>query len=199
MRRVLSSALLSATLIACTPGAGVKDYAAAIEEGRAFKNDSFATSADSPVPADKKGTLLPLAYYPVDESFNPPATLDPSAQRTRLRIPTSTGQLRDYERVGTLRFTLKGQPMQLTAFSEVGQPVSRLFIPFADTTSGTDTYAAGRYLELDPTATGIYSVDFNTAYHPFCYYNAEYDCPFPPAENRLEVAITAGEKLPPPR
>ena len=46
--------------------------------------------------------------------------------------------------------------MQLTAFSEVGQRVSRLFVPFADTTSGEETYAAGRYMELDPTATGIY-------------------------------------------
>ena len=58
-------------------------------------------------------------------------------------------------------------------------------MPFADTTSGEETYAAGRYMELDPTATGIYVIDFNGAYHPFCYYNAEYDCPFPPAENRL--------------
>ena len=78
--------------------------------------------------------------------------------------------------------------MRLTAFSEVGQPMSRLFVPFADTTSGEETYAAGRYMELDPTVTGIYVIDFNGAYHPFCYYNAEYDCPFPPAENRLADA-----------
>ena len=71
-----------------------------------------------------------------------------------------------------------------------------IFVPFADATSGEETYAAGRYLELDPTATGIYVVDFNAAYHPFCYYNEEYDCPFPPAENRLPVPIRAGERLP---
>ena len=52
------------------------------------------------------------------------------------------------------------------------------------------------HMELDPTATGIYVIDFNGAYHPFCYYNAEYDCPFPPAENRLALAIRAGERLP---
>ena len=85
--------------------------------------------------------------------------------------------------------------MQLTAFSEVGQRVSRLFVPFADATSGEETYAAGRYIEIDPTATGIYVVDFNGAYHPFCYYNQEYDCPFPPAENRLPIPIRAGERL----
>ena len=43
-------------------------------------------------------------------------------------------------------------------------------------------------MELDPTPTGIYVVDFNIAYHPYCYYSPEYDCPFPPKENRLERA-----------
>jgi uncharacterized protein (DUF1684 family) len=70
-----------------------------------------------------------------------------------------------------------------------------LFVPFADHTSGTETYQAGRYMELDPTATGIYVVDFNVAYNPYCYYSPEYDCPFPPKENRLDVPIRAGEKI----
>ena len=139
--------------------------------------------------------LLPLAYYAIDEAFAVPAELEMSPDRSRLKIPTSTGKLRDYERIGTLRFSLQGQPMRLTAFSELGQPVSRLFVPFADITSGTETYAAGRYMELDPTATGIYVIDFNGAYHPFCYYNAEYDCPFPPSENRLKTPVRAGERL----
>lgn len=183
---------------ACTIGPKVEDYATTIAEGRAMKDDAFRNSADSPVPADRKNALLPLSYFPIDESFAVPASLEITADRTRLQIPTSTGKLRDYERIGTLRFTLRGARTQLTAFHEVGQPISRLFVPFADATSGSDTYAAGRYIELDPTATGIYVVDFNTAYHPFCYYNAEYDCPYPPAENRLSVPITAGEKLPAP-
>lgn len=156
----------------------------------------FLNSPESPVPLARKGTLLPLAYYPVDENMAVPAELELSRDRSRLQIPTSTGRLRDYERIGTLRFSFKGEPMRLTAFSEVGQPISRLFVPFADETSGAETYAAGRYLEMDPTATGIYVVDFNTAYHPFCYYNEEYDCPFPPAENRLSLPIRAGERLP---
>ena len=50
-------------------------------------------------------------------------------------------------------------------------------------------------MNLDPTRTGIYIVDFNVAYHPYCYYNAEYDCPFPPAENRLTIPVRAGERL----
>jgi uncharacterized protein len=190
-------ALLAMTALAgCAPGSGVEDYGTTIAENRASKDESFRSSPDSPVPPDKRDAMLPLAYYPVDELFAVPAELEMSQDRSRLKIPTSTGKLRDYERIGALKFSLNRQPMRLTAFAEVGQPVSRLFVPFADTTSGSETYAAGRYLELDPTATGIYVVDFNTAYHPFCYYNAEYDCPFPPAENRLAIPVRAGERLP---
>ncbi len=195
--RVLTLAIaVSAGLAACTSGPPGGDYVERISEGRALKDDTFLNSAESPVPLARKGTLLPLAYYPVDENMAVPAELELSQDRSRLQIPTSTGRLRDYERIGTLRFSLKGAPLRLTAFSEVGQPISRLFVPFADETSGAETYAAGRYIEMDPTATGIYVVDFNTAYHPFCYYNEEYDCPFPPAENRLSLPIRAGERLP---
>jgi uncharacterized protein (DUF1684 family) len=192
----LAVLLAAASAGACTPGPKMEDYGTTVAENRAIKDESFRSSADSPIPPDKKQTLLPLSYYPVDEGYAVPAVLELSEDRSRLQIPTSTGKLRDYERIGTLKFSIKGQRMQLTAFSEVGQRMSRLFVPFADATSGEETYAAGRYMELDPTATGIYVIDFNGAYHPFCYYNEEYDCPFPPAENRLAVPIRAGERMP---
>ena len=62
-------------------------------------------------------------------------------------------------------------------------------------TNGTETYTAGRYLDLDRTATNLYDLDFNRAYHPYCYYNPQYDCPYPPRENRLAVPIRAGERM----
>ena len=133
------------------------------------------------------------SYFPIDEGYAVPAQLQPAAERISAQMPTSTGKLREMTRLGTLVFTLKGQPLKLAAFIEEGSP--RLFVPFSDLTSGTETYQAGRYMNLDPTPTGIYIVDFNIAYHPYCYYNAEYDCPFPPAENRLKVPIRAGERL----
>ena len=79
--------------------------------------------------------------------------------------------------------------------SMVNRDANRLFVPFSDLTSGTETYPAGRYMELDPTPTGIYVVDFNIAYHPYCYYSPEFDCPFPPKENKLAMPIRAGEKM----
>jgi uncharacterized protein (DUF1684 family) len=194
--RSLSIPLLAALVSACGSSPSEEDYPARIAALRAAKDESFKSDRDSPVPADKKATLLPLAYYPIEELYAVPATLEPSTNRARIQVPTSIGKMRDLEVVGTLKFSLKGQPLRLTAFVEITEPrVNRLFVPFADVTSGTETYPAGRYMELDPTPTGIYLVDFNIAYHPYCYYSPEYDCPFPPKENRLNVPIRAGEKM----
>jgi len=173
-----------------------EDYTSTIAAQRAAKDEAFKAQPDNPVPPDKMDALVPLAYFPIDEMYAVPASLEPAAERTRLQVPTSTGKIRDIERIGTLRFMVKGQKMSLTAFHELDQPqITRLFVPFADPTNGTETYAAGRYMELDPTPTGIYVVDFNVAYHPYCYYNEAFDCPFPPKENRLEMPIRAGERL----
>src|SRR5262249_39439499 len=112
------------------------------------------------------------------------------------QMPTSTGGQRQMRRVGSLEFSLKGLPLKLTAFVEGGAAnLDHLFVPFSDLTTGTETYPAGRYIDLDKTPTGIYNVDFNLAYHPYCYYNSEYDCPYPPAENRLKIPVRAGERL----
>ncbi len=173
-----------------------EDYPSQIAAQRAAKDEAFKAQPGNPVPADKMASLVPLTYFPIDELYAVPAALEPAAERTRLQVPTSTGKIRDIERIGTLKFMVKGQTMRLTAFHEMDQPqITRLFVPFSDLTTGTETYSAGRYMELDPTPTGIYVVDFNVAYHPFCYYNAAFDCPYPPKENRLEMPIRAGERL----
>ena len=181
---------------ACTLRPAEEDYPAKIAAIRAAKDESFKNDADSPIPPDKKNTLLPLAYFPIDESYAVPASLEPSADRSRIEVPTSIGKIRTLERIGALKFSIKGQSLRLTAFHDLeSQDDRRLFVPFSDLTSGAETYPAGRYMELDPTPTGIYVVDFNIAYHPYCYYSPEYDCPYPPKENRLNLPIRAGEKM----
>jgi uncharacterized protein (DUF1684 family) len=66
--------------------------------------------------------------------------------------------------------------------------------PFADATSGTETYGAGRYLELEHHGGSRFHVDFNLIYNPWCAYSPDYSCPLPPKKNRLLVPIHAGEK-----
>ena len=170
-----------------------KDYAAKIAAERAAKDEQFAAS-DDPIPKERHKDLLPLAYFPIDPDYNVPGVLKRVEDKTVFEMPTSTGTKRDMRRVGSLEFTLKATALKLTVFLEVADP-KHLFIAFNDLTSGTETYPAGRYLDLQPNGTNIYEVDFNRAYNPYCYYNLSYECPYPPPENRLKVPIRAGEKI----
>jgi uncharacterized protein (DUF1684 family) len=186
-------AAASVTSGGCTPKP--EDYSAKIATERAEKDEFLRQSPDI-VPVVDRDKFLPLSYFPIDENYAVPAQLEPSAERITMQVPTSTGKLREMERVGFLQFTLKGQPLKLSALVDAGtRRVDRLSVLFSDLTSGTETYQAGRYLDLDATQSGLYLVDFNLAYHPYCYYNPEYDCPYPPPENRLKLPIRAGEKL----
>jgi len=208
--RVLFACLALAASGACSSGPAAPDessYLSEVAQARANTNRVFAelpecgtpSSPDecSPVPAARRAELLPLRYYEVDPSYNVPAALRLSEDRPVFEMPTSTGTLRKMQRVGVLEFRLGGQPMTLAAFVPNGtRRIESLFVPFADMTTGGETYPAGRYLDLDPTATGIYAIDFNRAYNPYCAYNNTYECPYPPPSNRLKVAVRAGEKAP---
>ena len=196
---VLTLLAACAGAAACSSGPGAPDdsaYVTEIETGRAVKDQAWRES-DDPVPPSKRDTLLPLRYYAPDINYSVPGQLKLSDDRPVVQMPTSTGELRPMEQVGELQFTLQGQPMTLGAFVAAGtRRIESLFVPFADLTTGKDTYSAGRYLDLHPTATGIYTIDFNLAYNPTCAYNETYSCPYPPKSNRLNVAILAGEKAP---
>jgi uncharacterized protein len=170
-------------------------YAQRLLAARTAKDEAFRRQPSQPIPPARMGELLPLRYFPPDPEYAVPASFKPTGARTRVQMPTSTGKIRDMEVVGLLEFTLKGHKLSLGAFVEAGEAVDRLFVPFTDLTTGTETYAAGRYIEIDRSLTGVYIVDFNRAFHPFCYYNADYDCPYPPPQNRLPILIRAGEKL----
>src|SRR6516162_8483705 len=91
-----------------------RNYAARIAALRTEKDRAFQTSND-PVPASRKAEFLPLAYFPVDADYNVLAALTPASEQMRLMMPTSSGKEREMRRVGALTFTLKGQPMTLTA------------------------------------------------------------------------------------
>lgn len=199
-QRVLLIALALVWLSACSSGPSAPDdaaYADRLAAARIAKDQQFREASDSPVPKDKRDALLPLPYFPVDPAYTVPAALKLSDNRPVFEMPTSTGALRKMQLVGTLEFTFEGERRTLGAFVEDGtQQITNLFVPFADLTTGMDTYAAGRYLDIEPTTTGYYTIDFNRAYNPYCAYNATYECPFPPPSNRLNVAIRAGEKAP---
>jgi uncharacterized protein len=192
---LIAALVLSGAACSTAPVDNDADFARSLAEFRATKDQAFR-QPDSPVPPARQAALLPLAYFPGSLDYRVPAVLRVEAGRVTLEMPTSTGERRLMQRVGTLEFALKGQSLTLGAFTEASAPnMDRLFVPFVDLTSGTETYPAGRYLDMDRTRTGIYLIDFNRAYNPYCYYNASYDCPYPPRENRLKVPVRAGERM----
>lgn len=179
---------------ACTPKE--RPYAEEIAEWRAEKDLFMRESSQSPIPSAERAGFPPLQYFPIDPDYRVPAALRVIQSDDVFEMDTSDGAKRKMRRAGTLQFTLKGQPATLTAFVDATEnDMTRLFVPFGDLTAGTETYPGGRYLDLTRTQTGVYDLDFNRAYNPFCYFNPSFICPVPPPENRLKIPIRAGEKL----
>lgn len=175
---------------------GDGEYVAEIDRHRAGKDDYFRTSRDSPIPLAKREGFTGLAYFPADPAYRLEGLrLQPyaGAEPPSFQIPTSDGQLRPARRAGSFSFDLGGEPRALIAYVLTGG--DSLFVPFLDATSGSETYGAGRYLDLEPDEDGSYDLDFNLAYHPYCLYAEEYSCPLTPAENRVGARIEAGERL----
>jgi uncharacterized protein (DUF1684 family) len=190
--------LIGLAVSACAPEPpGEEDYVTRIQHARTAKDATFQSQPD-PVPENLKPKFLPLVYYDIDPTYNVPAAFKAATQTDTFDMVYSDGAMRKVQRLGTLEFSIKGQPLKLTAYMEVGSPdTNRLFVPFKDTTSGTDTYPAGRYIDLDRTPTDIYSLDFNVSYNPSCYFSPLYSCPVTPKENHLPIPIPAGEKIKP--
>jgi uncharacterized protein (DUF1684 family) len=195
VRRFVFSIAMTALLAGCNPGPqDERHYHSTVAAARADKDRFLLQDRESPVPANRKAEFLPLRYYPVESDFNIPAVLKPSADQQTIAMPTSAGTADQMQRVGTLEFTVKGQVLQLAAFAPAATRVDHLFVPFRDATTGKTTYEAGRYLDLDRTANGVYQLDFNRAYNPNCYFSPTWACPLPPRENTLPIEITAGEQ-----
>jgi len=138
-----------------------------------------------------------LSYFPPDRRFAVSAQLERSTKSEQIVIPTTLNLTKTYHRHGTLRFAIDGKSCALTAYRQVGSRSKKLFVPFRDATSGKTTYGGGRYLDLEEPKANKVVVDFNRAYNPMCTFSSAYNCPIPPAENRLRVAIEAGEKSDP--
>jgi uncharacterized protein len=114
--------------------------------------------------------------------------------------PTTVGSVVDdlrhvYDAPGFVEFEAGGQPQRLTAFH--GQSPGSLTLLFTDATSGVTTYAANRALAVAaPAQDGTVTLDFNRAVNLPCAFTDLATCPLPPAENHLQVAVEAGEKIP---
>jgi uncharacterized protein (DUF1684 family) len=159
-----------------------------LEEFRRQK-DEFFRGPHSPLTPEQKRSFRGLKYFPENPALRLEVNVEPISGDQGIDMQTTGGDVQHYRRFGRFTFTVDGQEAQLTIFTD-GQGY---FLPFVDAQAGKETYGAGRYLEPEPLPNGKFLVDFNLAYNPYCAYNENWSCPLTPAENRLKVAIRAGE------
>ena len=138
-----------------------------------------------------------LDYWPADRRWAKQARLEPHRPARTLEVVDMVGMASRLPNPGRLVFEHDGRSQALEA---IGNPDGSLLVILADRTSGHGSYAAGRYLDVPaPAADGSVLLDFNRAYNPPCAFTPYATCPLPPAENRLDLAVEAGEKAYHPR
>jgi len=172
--------------------------------GQSYK-DSLQTYLDRYVKdhevvegADKKY----FQFYPINENLRVTARFEKATNNKWFSMETSGLQKKTYRVYGTIRFTfhdtlVKADIYQSQNLMADSKYKDYLALMFTDKTTGDDTYEAGRYIDLDidDIKNNQLVIDFNKAYNPYCaYVKGKYNCPIPPRENYLPVAIEAGEK-----
>jgi uncharacterized protein (DUF1684 family) len=159
---------------------------------RAEKDQFFKQSEQSPLTPDQQDRFTGLRYYPHNPALDLIVALERVEADRLIDIETTTGEVRSYQRYARFRFEAGVESAELTIY----EAPYGYFLPFRDVHANGDTYGAGRYLEPEELPDGRFHVDFNQAYNPYCAYNEGWSCPITPPENRLNVAIEAGEMTP---
>ena len=140
-------------------------------------------------------------FFGFRKDFIITATVTLLKDQPTFQMTTSSGMKKEAQKFLTVKFFYKGKPYTLTGYQFTQLKTSaeysdHFFIPFKDATTGKTTSASGRYLDFTAgdIKNGKLVIDFNKAYNPYCAFTDGYNCPIPPKENTLKLAITAGEK-----
>jgi uncharacterized protein (DUF1684 family) len=194
-----------AALYADVRSMSATDPAAAIAHWRAVRERLFREHPQSPLPETTRSTFKATHFDP-DPSLRFEVAIEPAPPPTpgalALELPNSGTDKLSFSRIGRIQIPFREGSRSLSVFWMAGY-TGGLFVPFRDATNGNETYAAGRYL-LDTAKgadlgghpeRGTIVVDFNFATQPSCAFDPRWACPLAPPENRLDIAIRAGERL----
>ena len=141
--------------------------------------------------APTRAAFTGMESFPVDPRWRVEARFEPYDPPREIEVDDYSGGTQESTVPGALVFEAGGETLRIDALDAGDE----LFLIFADRTSGESTYGGGRYLYVDkPGEDGRVVVDFNKAYNPPCVFTPYATCPLPPRQNRLAVAIEAGEK-----
>ncbi len=177
--------------------AGKLTYEQSIEQYRTEYKKGFLFDERAPLEAEDTADIQ---FYPINKSYKVIANLEFTPDATPFDIPTANGATKKYRQYGLLSFSINDTPVTLQVFQSLKliaqeEYKDHLFLPFTDATTHLTSYGGGRYLDLSKNDIhdGKIELDFNKSYNPWCAFGEGYSCPIPPKENRLPIAITAGE------
>ena len=174
-------------------------YIAQIALHRQEYKEHFITETRSPL---AESDTAMLDFFSPDASWKVKASFERTLDTQPFDLPTYSGRAAKYQQYGILTFEKNGKKFSMSVYQSLRLMTSQkyfdyLFLPFSDLTNDESTYGGGRYIDLrtgdiGPDQTML--IDFNKCYNPWCAYSDGYNCPIPPRENQLDIAVQAGEK-----
>ena len=162
-------------------------------------NSEFKDASKSPLKEKDLKNFKGLNFFKFDSTYVVKAILKRTPDSEWFNMQTTTNRLSKERVFGILKFELKGKAYELNVYQgeelmETEGFEDYLFLPFLDDTNGAESYGGGRYIDLRIPESDTVTIDFNTAYNPYCAYNEKYSCPIVPRSNYLDLKVRAGVK-----
>ena len=141
-----------------------------IGDFRKSKDKYFGGDQSSPLTSEQRQRFSGLQYFPENPALQFVLSVEEFSKDAKevIQMATSSGETATHLRWGQLKFEVDGTPVVLTVYR--GLDSDEYFLPFMDATTGDESYAAGRYLDILADGNGCLLVDFNYA------YNSNWDC-----------------------
>lgn len=193
MRRSIIVLFLLSSLVACRNTK--PDYESRIAEHRRSIDELFSNEKTSPLSEEDRRKFTGLSYYSIDRNFLVPCRIEKFDSLKLVEISHTLNRKYPFIRWGKAHFRLYNDSFELTIYLSADKDTATnktLFIPFKDETNAKETYAGGRYLDLNMSE--LNAIDFNLAYNPNCAYSDNWSCPLVPDENILHAPVKAGVK-----
>lgn len=187
------------TILICTLSQA-QNYVDSVQQLRISKTAELINPESGTLTDEEIDHFKGLDFFLCDKNYRITCKFEKNIGK-KFKMPTSTERKPIYRRYGYVYFKIDGQECKLTVYQNIELSKQKafknnLFIPFRDATSGNESYGGGRYIDVEIPMNDELVIDFNLCYNPYCAYSPRYSCPIPPAENTLQIAIKAGEKVP---
>jgi uncharacterized protein (DUF1684 family) len=196
--KIILSFIFSFSFFSVVAQSHVENFEADIWKHRLAYKEEFIDHRGSPLTAADTGFI---DFFKPEHSWSLTGKVTLTPDEKEFELPTYSGKTRTYRKYATVALEHKGAHFQLSLYQNLSIQKDTayrdyLFLPFTDLTNGETTYEGGRYLDfsIGDIHNETLHVDFNKCYNPYCAYSDGYNCPVPPADNRLKIEIPAGEK-----